>query len=67
MKIHIIKYAFYDIYNGYDGTFTTYCGITEECSKELYEGYLCSGDSIHLATCKKCIKNHLKHENMQTK
>ena len=38
MKTHKVKFAGYDYYSGgYDGSFNTYCGITEECSEELFE------------------------------
>lgn len=59
MKTHKIRYAGYDYYlGGYDGSFTTYCGINEGCSENLSESGLVG--EHEKCTCKKCNKAYIK-------
>ncbi len=60
MKTHKVKTAGYDYYlGGYDGSFTTYCGISEGCSEDLAEkGLVNEHDKC---TCKKCEAAYEKY------
>lgn len=60
MKTHKIKIAGYDSYlGGFDGSFTTYCGLNERCSEDLKEERLVGEHDK--CTCKKCELAYQKH------
>ena len=59
MKTHKVRYVGYDYYlGGFDGSFTTYCGISEDCSEELSENYIVGEHDE--CTCKKCNRAYNK-------
>jgi len=51
MKTHKIRYGGDFTVDGYDETFTTYCGITEQHSDKLEGHFVSNNDEC---TCKKC-------------
>ena len=64
MKTHKVRYADWDSHYGcYDGSFTTFCGLTENNSEEVSDNTVAMDDHCTCKTCERAYQKHLKEFN----